>query len=91
MGLASHLPLQPKVWKVRLDSRRRPTLPQEAMKAAGLAPGAELRISVSEEGCLVLETPAHLLKRAKSRIKSKGSGREVDTFLAQRAVEAAQE
>lgn len=91
MGLASELPRQPTVWKVRLDSRRRPTLPEEVMKAAGLEPGAELRISVAEEGCLVIETPAHILKRAKSRIKTKGSGREVDAFLAQRVAEAAQE
>jgi len=89
MGIASELPLPPKVWKVRLDSRRGPTLPEEAMKAAGLEPGAELRISVAEEGCLVIETPAHILKRAKSRIKTQGSGREVDAFLAQRAAEAA--
>jgi len=72
MGIASELPLPPKVWKVRLDSRRGPTLPEEAMKAADLEPGAELRISVAEEGCLVIETPAHILKRAKSRIKTQG-------------------
>ena len=91
MSLTSELPRQPTVWKVRLDSRRRPTLPEEVMKAAGLEPGAELRISVPEEGCLVIETPARILKRAKSRIKTKGSGREVDAFLEQRAAEAAQE
>lgn len=90
MSLASELPPQPTVWKVRLDSRRRPTLPEEAMKAAGLEAGAELRISVAGEGCLLIETPAHILKRAKSRIKTQGSGREVDDFLEQRAVEAAQ-
>ena len=91
MVLVSELPRQPTVWKVRLDSRRRPTLPEEVMKAAGLEPGAELRISVAEERCLVIETPAHILKRAKSCIKTKGSGREVDAFLAQRVAEAAQE
>jgi hypothetical protein len=61
------------------------------MKAAGFESGAELRISLAEEGRLVIETPAHILKRAKSRIKTKGSGREVDAFLAERVAEAAQE
>lgn len=72
MSLASELPLQPALWKVRLDSRRRPTLPEEIIRAAGIEPGAKLRIHVAEEGCLVIETPAHILKSAKSRIKIKG-------------------
>ena len=90
MSIASDLPLPPKVWKVRLDSRRRPTLPEEAMGTPGFEPGAELRITVAEEGRLVFETPAHILKRAKSRIKTQRSGQEVDAFLEHRATEAAQ-
>jgi bifunctional DNA-binding transcriptional regulator/antitoxin component of YhaV-PrlF toxin-antitoxin module len=84
-------PPKTSVWTVRLDSRRRPTLPEEVLVAAGLEPGAELRVHVAEKGCLVIETPEHVLKRAKSRIKTKGSGSEVDAFLAERAAEALQE
>jgi bifunctional DNA-binding transcriptional regulator/antitoxin component of YhaV-PrlF toxin-antitoxin module len=76
------------VWTVRLDSRRRPTFPEAVMKAAGLEPGSELRIHVAEHGCIVIETPEHVRIRAKSRIKTQGSGREVQDFLAERAAES---
>lgn len=76
-------------WRVRLDSRRRPTLPEEALQAAGFSPGEELRVRVAERGLLVLETPAHALKRARSRVVGTATGKSVvDQFLAQRAVEA---
>jgi len=78
----------PAVWTVRLDSRRRPTFPEGVMKAAGLEPGSELRIHVAEQGCIVIETPEHVRIRAKSRIKTRGSGREVADFLAERAAES---
>lgn len=76
-------------WRVRLDSRRRPTLPDEALQAAGFTPGEELRVRVAEKGLLLLETPEHALKRARSRVAGKATrGSVVDQFLAQRAVEA---
>lgn len=76
-------------WRVRLDSRRRPTLPEEALQAAGFAPGEDLRVRVAEEGLLILETPAHALKRAKSRVAGSGVGRSVVAeFLAERRAEA---
>jgi hypothetical protein len=85
------LPLDadPPSWQVRLDSRRRPTLPEGALRAAGFAPGDELRVRVAEEGLLILETPAHALKRAKSRVAgAKAGGSVVDDFLAERRAEA---
>lgn len=79
----------PQTWKVRLDSRRRPTLPEEAMRAAGFAPGDDLRVRVLEEGVVLLETPAHILQRAKSRVRPLPEGRSVvDEFLAWRRDEA---
>lgn len=74
-------------WTVRLDSRRRPTLPEEALRASGLAVGQPLRIHVAEEGCLIIETPAHALRRARSRITHAPKGSVVDEFLADRAEE----
>lgn len=79
----------PQVWKVRLDSRRRPTLPEEAMRAAGFSPGEDLRVRVAEEGLLILETPAHALARARSRVAGVPRDRSyVDEFLAERRAEA---
>lgn len=77
-------------WTVRLDSRRRPTLPEEVLRDAGIDAGAELRIHVAEEGCLILETPAHALQRARSRIRRTSAMSVVDEFLAERAIEAEQ-
>jgi antitoxin component of MazEF toxin-antitoxin module len=82
----------PQVWKVRLDSRRRPTLPEEAMRAAGFSPGEDLRVRVAEEGLLILETPAHALARARSRVAGVPRDRSyVDEFLAERQAEAMRE
>ena len=75
-------------WTVRLDSRRRPTLPDEALRSAGLVIGETLRVHVAEPGCLILETPAHALRRARSRIALKPDYSVVDEFLAERAQEA---
>lgn len=75
-------------WTVRLDSRRRPTLPDEALRSAGLVIGETLRVHVAEPGCLILETPAHALRRARSRIAHRPNYSVVDEFLAERAQEA---
>lgn len=76
-------------WRVRIDSRRRPTLPEEALQAAGFSAGEELRVRVAEEGLLILETPGHALKRARSRVAgAAGSGSVVEQFLAERARES---
>ncbi|MFZ4487055.1 MAG: hypothetical protein ACOYO9_10740 [Candidatus Nanopelagicales bacterium] len=95
--LSAHLPLQQEMnsptagaessWTVRLDSRRRPTLPDEVLRSAGLVIGETLRVHVAEEGCLIIETPAHALRRARSRIASRPNYSVVDEFLAERARE----
>lgn len=86
MSLAHPLPT---AWTVRLDSRRRPTLPDEVLRAAGLKPGDELRVRVAEEGMLVLETPEHILSRARARVADlRHGGSVVDDFLAERRAEA---
>ena len=91
-GMTIHAPESLKVWSVRLDSRRRPTLPEDAMRAAGFAPGEELRVRVAEAGMLILETPAHALARARSRVARVPRNRSiVDEFLAERRAEAALE
>lgn len=72
---------------VRLDSRRRPTLPEEALRACGLVIGQRLPIHVAEAGCIVIETPAHALRRARSRIANVPERSVVDEFLAERADE----
>ena len=75
-------------WTVRLDSRRRPTLPDEVLRAAGLVIGETLRLQVAEERCLIIETPAHALGRARSRIARRPDCSVVDEFLAERTQEA---
>ena len=89
-GMSAQSAEVPQVWKVRLDSRRRPTLPEEALRAAGFSPGEDLRVRVAEEGLLILETPAHALARARSRVAGVPRDRSyVDEFLAWRREEAA--
>lgn len=76
-------------WSVRLDSRRRPTLPDEAMRAAGLKVGDELRVRVAEEGLLILETPRHALDRVKAHMRGAApEGGVVEAFLEERRAEA---
>lgn len=54
-----------------------------------MAIGEDLRVRVVEEGLLILETPAHALRRARSRVKPLPEGRSaVDEFLAWRQGEA---
>jgi len=60
------------------------------LQDAGIGEGAELRVHVAEQGCLILETPAHALRRARSRITQVRGGSVVDEFLAERAAEASQ-
>ena len=66
-----------------------PTQPLElALRAAGFGPGEELRVRVAEEGILVLETPAHALRRARSRVRRQPGRSIVDEFLAERREQA---
>lgn len=92
MSVDVPVPDVPTSWTVRLDSRRRPTLPDEVMRAAGFEIGDELRVRVAEEGLVILETPRHALDRVKAHMHgSAPEGGVVDAFLADRRAEAASE
>ena len=52
----SHVDAADHAWRVRLDSRRRPTLPQDLLDLVGIEPGADLVAQTSEEGVIVLMT-----------------------------------
>lgn len=79
-------------WKVRLDDRRRPTLPEELLEAAGIPLGAELTARVVDDGMIVLETRDAVRERIRRRMAPLKTGRsEVDDFLAERRVAALRE
>lgn len=79
-------------WRVRLDERRRPTLPPELLAAAGIPAGAELNARVAADGVVVLETRDAVLARIREHMAPlKGSGSEVEAFLADRREQAARE
>jgi hypothetical protein len=79
-------------WRVRLDDRRRPTLPPELLAAAGIPTGAELNARVASDGVIVLETRDAVLARIREHMAPlMGSGSEVDAFLADRREQAERE
>jgi len=79
-------------WRVRLDDRRRPTLPPELLAAAGIPTGAELNARVASDGVIVLETRDAVLARIREHMAPlMGSGNEVEAFLADRREQAARE
>jgi len=79
-------------WRVRLDDRRRPTLPEELLAAAGIPGGAELTARVIDEGMIVLETRDAVRERIRRRMAPLRSGASmVDELLAERRAEVARE
>jgi bifunctional DNA-binding transcriptional regulator/antitoxin component of YhaV-PrlF toxin-antitoxin module len=54
-------------WPVRLDSRRRPTLPEELLSEARVGRGEELVAHVESEGRIVLETRDAIRRRLRQR------------------------
>jgi hypothetical protein len=54
-------------WPVRLDSRRRPTLPEELLTEAHVDRGQELVAHVESEGRIVLETRDAIRRRLRQR------------------------
>lgn len=65
MGPVSHFPISPSVttYRVRLDNRRRPTLPAALLKEAEIdGEGTELIARVEGTGRVVLEDPMALLR-----------------------------
>lgn len=82
----------PTSWRVRLDERRRPTLPPDLLEAAGIPPGSELTVRVLEEGTIVLSTHDAVLERIRRRMAPLKTGvSEVDAFLAERRAAAERE
>lgn len=57
---------------VRLDSRRRPTLPGELLDLLGVGSGDVLIASVSEDRTLVLETPEQVRGRLRQSFGNPG-------------------
>lgn len=58
---------------VRLDSRRRPTLPGELLDLLGVGSGDVLIASINEDRILVLETPAQVRGRLRQAFGSSGT------------------
>lgn len=54
-------------WPVRLDSRRRPTLPEELLSEARVGRGEDLVAHVEGEGRIVLETRDAIRRRLRQR------------------------
>ena len=79
-------------WQVRLDDRRRPTLPEELLSAAGIPAGADLTARVGDEGMIILETRDAVRERIRRRMAPLKTGASmVDELLAERRAEDARE
>lgn len=82
--------------RLRLDDKRRTTLPPALLAAAGVGPGADLVARVEAPGRIVLESPAAILAGLQAAVRqgapTRGHTRSlVEELLAERAVEAARE
>ena len=83
---------EPTYWRVRLDDRRRPTLPPELLAAAGIETGAELHARVASDGVSVLETRDAVLARIREHMAPlRGGASMVDELLVERRAEAERE
>ena len=79
-------------WKVRLDERRRPTLPPDLLEAAGIPAGAELTVRIVDDGTIMLSTHDAVRERIRRKMAPLKTGRsEVDDFLAERRAAALRE
>lgn len=72
-SFTSHLTSYP----VRLDARRRPTLPSALLEEAGIADSQELVARVDGPGRVVLEDPAALLASLQASVLAKKSTRNI--------------
>jgi hypothetical protein len=78
------------VWAVHLDSRRRPTLPDELLAAAGIPEGADLMARVADRGCIVLETRESVKARLRRRTAHLvGQPSLADELMSERRADAA--
>ena len=79
-------------WKVRLDERRRPTLPPDLLEAAGIPAGAELTVRIVDDGTIMLSTHDAVRERIRRKMAPLKTGRSmVDELLAERRAEAERE
>ena len=79
-------------WKVRLDERRRPTLPPDLLEAAGIPAGAELTVRIVDDGTIMLSTHDAVRERIRRKMAPLKTERsEVDDFLADRRAAALRE
>jgi bifunctional DNA-binding transcriptional regulator/antitoxin component of YhaV-PrlF toxin-antitoxin module len=65
-------------FSVRLDSRRRPTLPVELLEVLGVGAGDVLIASISAEHAVILETPDHVRARLRRAFGAPEEGHGVD-------------
>lgn len=55
---------------VRLDSRRRPTLPAALLDSIGVGPGDSLIASLGPDGRIILEKPSIVAQRVRDRFQA---------------------
>lgn len=85
------------VFRIRLDERRRPTLPPALLEQAGIATDAhDLVARVDGPGRVVLEDPAALLAALQNKVRAGKLANGIDgdlaeLLLAERATEARQD
>ncbi len=77
---------------LRMDAKRRPTLPAALLEEAALTPGSELIARAEGKGRIVLETPDAIKRRVRERAAAgrRRTGRTdsaVDSLLADRAAD----
>ncbi|WP_459642073.1 hypothetical protein [Kineococcus sp. NUM-3379] len=61
-------------YPVRLDAKRRPTLPAELLAEAGVSPESELVASTDGAGRIVVETREALVARIRGRYRTPRPG-----------------
>jgi len=62
----------------RISAKNQATIPADALRAAGLAPGDELRVAAAGAGRIVLEREADLVARHAGRLTDVYSEDELD-------------
>lgn len=69
-------------FRVKVDAKRRPTLPQSLLDAAGVGPGQELIAHLDATGRIVLEGPATVLARLQDAVRAGKDAHGVTASLA---------
>ena len=58
------------MFRVKVDAKRRPTLPQALLDAAGVGGGQDLIAHLEEPGRIVLEAPGAVLARLQEAVRA---------------------